>query len=99
MVKWNKDLFLDQPTVVEESLVGSSDSRPVKVHYLQEFPFILKPKVATVAMTHMTVSCLLLYPGTFHILLGIYLVSQFRYGTPLCMNPMMFIVLFQAICL
>ena len=33
MVKWNKDLFLNQPTIVEELLVGNSDSRPVKVHY------------------------------------------------------------------
>ena len=32
LVKWDNDLFLDQPTIFEESLIHS-DCRPVKVHY------------------------------------------------------------------
>ena len=35
LVKWDRDLFLEQPTVLEETLHGHPDfnNRPVRVHY------------------------------------------------------------------
>jgi len=33
LVKWDKDPFLDQPTISEETLHHNSNCRPVKEHY------------------------------------------------------------------
>ena len=42
LVKWDNDLFLDQPTIFEESLHHhNSNCRPVKIHYFAKVSFCI----------------------------------------------------------
>ena len=41
LVKWDNDLFLDQPTISEETLHHNSNCRPVKVHYFAKVSFCI----------------------------------------------------------
>ena len=91
LVKWDNDLFLDQPTISEETLHHNSNCRPVKVHYFAKVSFLLE--ITLVTGTHEAVSCLLLYHGTSHIHVDMCLVNQLKYGVPQCLKPMVFILL------